>query len=115
MYKSSLINAVLLILLGIWGYFGSGSATALIPVIFGLILLILYPRVKKESKIPAHLAVILTLIVAIALFKPLSSSLAREDVGAIIRSLVMLLSSVVALIGFIKGFITARKLKNLEI
>ena len=115
MYKSSLINAVLLIFLGVWGYFSSGSATALIPVVFGLILLILYPGVKKEAKIPAHIAVILTLIVTIALFKPLSSSLAREDMGAIIRSLVMFLSSVVALIVFIKGFITARKLKNQDI
>ena len=115
MYKSSLINAVLLIFLGVWGYFSSGSATALIPVVFGLILLILYPGVKKEAKIPAHIAVILTLIVTIALFKPLSSSLAREDVGAIIRSLIMLTSSIVALLGFIKGFITARKLKNQDI
>ena len=115
MYKSSLINAVLLILLGIWGYFGSGSATALIPVVFGLILLILYPGVKKEAKIPAHIAVILTLIVTIALFKPLSASIVREDVGAIIRSLIMLISSVVALIDFIKGFIAARKLKNQDI
>ena len=115
MYKSSLINSVLLIFLGVWGYFSSGSSTALIPVVFGLILLILYPGVKKEAKIPAHIAVILTLIVTIALFKPLSASIAREDVGAIIRSLVMLISSVVALIDFIKGFIAARKLKNQDI
>ena len=95
------------------GLFWEWICNALIPVVFGLILLILYPGVK-EAKIPAHIAVILV-IVAIALFKPLSASIAREDVGAIIRSLVMLISSFVALIDFIKGFIAARKLKNQDI
>ena len=116
-YIASFINALILISFGLWAYFTSEnpSMTALIPVIIGGILLVMVPGVKKEAKIPAHIAVTLTLIVAIALFKPLSASIAREDVGAIIRSLVMLISSVVALIDYIKGFIAARKLKNQDI
>ena len=47
-HLSSLVNALLLVVLGIWGYVVGGSITALIPVVFGVILLILYPGVKKR-------------------------------------------------------------------
>ena len=48
---------------GTWnlGYVVGGSITALIPVVLE-ILLILHPGVKKEAMVPAHLAVLLTLI-----------------------------------------------------
>ena len=67
---TSLINALSLIILGFIGYQAGGSATALIPVGFGVVLLILVPGVKKEQMVPAHLAVFLTFTVAFALLKP---------------------------------------------
>ena len=113
-YLSSLINATILVVVGIWGYFAGGSVTALIPVIFGVILLILYPGVKKEAMVPAHIAVLLTLIVAIALLKPLGAALDRSDGPAIFRTALMFISSVLALISFIKSFRDVRRARKSE-
>jgi hypothetical protein len=109
---TSLINALSLIILGFIGYQAGGSATALIPVGFGVVLLILVPGVKKEQMVPAHLAVLLTLIVAIALFKPLSAALGRDDGAAVIRTSIMLATSVMALICFIKSFVVVRRARK---
>ncbi|MEZ4888888.1 MAG: hypothetical protein R3E32_29450 [Chitinophagales bacterium] len=110
-HTASLINAVLLIVLGAWGYFGSAtpSPTALIPVIFGVILVAMNSGVKKENKIIAHLAVLLTLLILFGLVKPLMGAMDRDDAMAIVRVGVMILSTIVALVYFIKSFIDARK------
>ena len=113
-YLSSLVNALLLVVVGIWGYIAGGSVTALIPVAFGLILLILYPSVKKEAMVPAHLAVLLTLIVTIALFKPLNAAWIRSDGPAIFRTALMFTSSAFALICFIKSFSDVRRARKLK-
>ncbi|MCG8696571.1 MAG: hypothetical protein MI922_00845, partial [Bacteroidales bacterium] len=65
----SLINAITLILLGAWSYFGSDtpSFTALIPVFVGVALLLTYNGLKKENKVIAHVAVLLTLLLFVAL------------------------------------------------
>lgn len=110
-HTASLINAILLVGLGLWGYFASESPspTALIPVVFGVILVLLNGGVKKENKVIAHIAVLLTLLILIGLIKPLMGVLERNSTMGILRVGVMLLSTVVALIYFIKSFIEARK------
>ena len=47
--KANLINSISLIGFGLWGYFEVTSPTALIPVGFGLILLLCYNGVKKSK------------------------------------------------------------------
>ena len=77
-HTASLINAIALISMGTWGYLDSdgGAVTALIPVIIGVILLLVYNGVKNENKIIAHIAVFLTLVTVIAIYvKPLKSAL----------------------------------------
>ena len=108
---ASLTNAVVLIALSLWGYFSSDSPslTALIPTVIGGVLLILNSGVKNENKIIAHIAVLLTLIVLIGLIKPFMGAMAREDNGALIRVTVMILSTIMAMIFFVKSFISARK------
>ena len=113
-YLAALVNAILLVVLGIWGYIAGGSLTALIPVVFGVILLILFPGVKKEAMVPAHIAVLLTLIVAVALFKPLGAAWVRSDGPAIFRTALMLISSVLALVSFIKSFRDVRRARKLQ-
>ena len=110
----SLINSLTLITMGLWGYFESDSRpiTALIPVIVGVILVAINNGVKKENKVIAHIAVLLTLIIIIGLVKPLLGSLERENITAIIRVSLMILSSLWAMITFIKSFIAARKSRN---
>lgn len=113
-HTASLINAIALVALGAWGYFGSEtpSPTALIPVIGGAILLALNGGVKKENKVIAHIAVVLTLILLLGLVMPLKGAFARGDQMAIIRVAIMLLTSVLAMVYFIKSFIDARKARG---
>lgn len=113
-HTASLINAIFLIILSSWGYFSSDtpSMTALIPAIIGIILLALNGGVKRENKVIAHIAVVLTLVILIALIKPLQGAIGRDDMSAIIRVGLMMLSSVFAMIYFIKSFIDARKNRN---
>lgn len=110
---SSLINAIVLILLGVWSYFSSEArpVTALIPVFVGIILLGLNPGIKKENKVIAHIAIVLTLLVLIGLFKPLIGAVGRDSTIGVVRVVLMMLFTVYALITFIQSFIAARKNK----
>ena len=113
-YTVSLINSLILITMGLWGYIESDSKpiTALIPVIIGVILLIINSGVKKENKIAAHVAVLLTLIITIGLVRPFLGTLERGNVNGIIRVSIMILTSLWAMIAFIKSFIAARKARS---
>ena len=114
-HKTSLVNAILLIVLPLWGYFSSDSPsmTALIPTFIGVALLLLNKGVKNENKIVAHIAVLLTLVVLIGLIKPLTGAIGRSDTAAMIRVFVMILSTIIAMVFFVKSFIDARK-KRME-
>ena len=109
----SLINAFFLISMSAWGYLSSEtpSPTALIPLFFGIAILLCYNGVKKENKIIAHISVLLTLIVLVALFMPLKGAFGRDDSMAIIRISVMIIGSAMSMTAFIRSFIAARKNK----
>ena len=112
-YKFHLINSIVLVVFGLWGYLVGGSFTALIPVFFGLVLLSLYKGVKNEAKVPAHLAVLLTIIILIALIvQPLQVALSSGNVGKILRSSVMIITSATSTIAFIVSFINVRRKKG---
>ena len=49
--KANLINSLSLIVFGLWGYIDSSSMTALIPVMFGVVLLLCNSGIKKENKL----------------------------------------------------------------
>lgn len=110
-YLINAINASILVIVGLLGYFGSDtpSVTALIPVFAGVILLVLVKGMKDGNKVVAHIVVTLTLLTLMALFKPLSGALSRNDTGAVIRVFIMITSNLVALIVYIKSFIDARR------
>ena len=65
--NANILNSVCLIIIGLWGYLEVTSPTALIPVGFGVALLLCVPGLKKENKVIAHIAVLLTLIILLAL------------------------------------------------
>jgi hypothetical protein len=113
-HTASLINAVILIGFGLWAYLGSDtpSKTALIPVVFGVVILSLYKGVKNENKIVAHIAVLLTLLILGGLVKPLTAAIGREDGLAIVRVSVMIISTLLALVFFIKSFIDVRRARK---
>lgn len=108
---ASLINALSLIILSLWGYFGSDapSFTALIPAFIGILLLLTYKGLRNENKTISHIAVILTIVLLIALLKPLTGVLARNDTAGLIRIVVMMATTVLAIAYFVKIFVTARR------
>ena len=113
-HKVNLINSLVLIILGFWGAYPyiltqTGSLTSIIPIIFGILLLLLNPGLKKECKIRSHIVVLLTGLILISLFMPLKGSIERSETTAIIRITIMMISSFIATLTFIKSFIDARK------
>ncbi|MEL7122262.1 MAG: hypothetical protein AAFO07_22625 [Bacteroidota bacterium] len=112
-FQINMINALVLIAMGLWGYFSAvdPSPTAFIPVGFGVVFLLLTPSFRKENKAVAHIVVLLTLLLIIALFMPLKGALGRNDTTAIVRVGLMLATSVIAMIIYVRSFIAARKAK----
>lgn len=110
-YFINLLNALTLIILGSWAYFVSTtpSITALIPVFAGIILVAITPWFKNGKRIIAHIAVVLTLLILIGLIKPLLGVIQRDDSLGIARVIVMMTTSIAAMVIFVKSFIDARK------
>ena len=110
-YTASLTNAVLLIAMSAWGYLAAASPsfTALIPAAFGVLLLLCASGVKAQNKVVSHIAVVLTLIILVALFMPLRGALGRDDPMAVLRVGIMLASTVLALVFFVRSFVEARR------
>ena len=68
-YKANIINSVALISIGVWGYFEVSSLTALIPVLFGVVLLLCISGVNDKKKFISNILVILKIKILIALIK----------------------------------------------
>jgi len=112
-YLINFLNALVLIILGGWAYLTSEtpSVTALIPVFAGFILVAITPGFKKGNRILAHIAVIITFIILIGLVKPLIGTIDRSDNIGITRVIIMITTSIIALIIFVMSFIKARRSK----
>ena len=116
----NLINALILLIVGLWGYLDVSNYvlntiisfehwTALIPALCGVILLVCHNGIQNNSKAVAHVAVTVTLLILIALVgKRLPISIEQGGAG-LFRVLAMSLSSLMALIVFIRNFIDNRK------
>ena len=110
-FKANIINSLSLIFIGLWGYFEVISPTALIPVVFGVILLLCANGLKKQNKLIAHIAVLITLVILIAMIvMRLPKSLDSAGVG-LMRVVIMILTSIFSMVYFVKSFIANRKNK----
>ena len=98
--------------MGIWGYIDVSSVTALIPTFFGVALILCTNGLKKENKMISHIAVLLTLLILGALLgMRLPKSIDQGGIG-LIRVIIMIGTSAVAMLFFINSFIRARRNKN---
>lgn len=117
--RTTLIYAVLLIFLGLWGYFASGAAsiTALIPAFFGMVFLPLgiLARREKLKKHITHVAILLALVAiagtvgAVGKGYLLVTGETVENSLAIISKSIMAVLSIGYLFVCIKSFIDARR------
>lgn len=106
--KANLLNAAVLVIMGLWGYFETSSNTAFIPVGFGVALLLCGSGVAKENKVIAHIAVVLTLLILLAM---LGMRLPKAlDAGgmSLVRTIIPIVTGVLAMVYFIKSFRDAR-------
>ena len=86
-HKASLINSLVLIIFGAWGYLDSEGAaiTTLIPVIIGFLILLMNKGLKNENKTISHIVVLLTIIVLGGLVMPLMRRLGENDILSLIH------------------------------
>lgn len=111
---ASAMNAYTLILMGGWGYFATNAPTALIPVFFGVILLVCNNGIRYENKIMSHIAVVLTFLLIGALMKPFMGAMGDGDTMGMVRVGLMLLTTIIAFISFIMSFIAAKKKRQAQ-
>ena len=115
--QANFINSLTLILMPLWAYLTyegttekpDQSITALIPLFLGVILLLCNKGIKNNNKVIAHVAVLITLIAIGGLSKPLMAAIEDGRTLGIFRVSLMVLTSVIAMVTFIKSFIQARK------
>ena len=95
----SRIHAFVLVGLGLWGYFQSTSpsVTALIPVVFGVLLLLLNRGVFNGKKGFLISALVVTVLILGGLVMPLKGALSRTDSMAVLRVVVMMFTTIIAL------------------
>ena len=107
----NLINSIALISMSVWGYIDTNSFTALIPAVFGVILLLLGTMLTNEKlvKLSAHLVVLFTLFILVALVVQVLPGVVERGGIGIIRVILMISTSAIAMIVFIKSFIDNRK------
>ncbi|MBT4062824.1 MAG: hypothetical protein HOE70_02180 [Flavobacteriaceae bacterium] len=110
--KANILNSICLMAIGLWGYLEVTSPTALIPVLFGFVLFFCSFGLKKENKVIAHIAVFLTFIILIALVgMRLPKSIEQGGLG-LVRVMLMIGTSALSMLYFIKSFIANRKIKK---
>ena len=107
-HTASLINGIILVAIGLWGYLESSSPTSLIPVGIGVLIIVLNKGVRDNNKVIAHIAVLATLL-SFANIMPLRGAIEDGRSDAVLRIIIMLSSSIYAMIFFIRSFIQARK------
>ena len=117
MASTTILFGVLLTLLGLGGYFltGTSSATALIPAIFGLPLVVLGLLARSEPmrKHAMHAAAALALLgCAGALFSLVRTPTAPRDTMAVFSQAAMVVLTAVFVGLCVKSFIDARRART---
>ncbi|MDA8693205.1 hypothetical protein N9L92_04015 [Saprospiraceae bacterium] len=111
----NMINALVLVVLGMWGVNETGlerSPTPVIPVVVGIILFVCTGFIRNHHKVVSHVAVVLTVLIIIGLLRPFMKAIEGGDSMVIFRTGIMILTSIIATIFFIKSFKAARLAKR---
>ena len=122
MAKPTIIFGILFILLGLGGYLGTGMAspTALIPAVFGLLLLIagLVGAAESRRKHAMHAAAMIVLLGLLGTARALGKLPALLGGGEVERPVAVLFQIVMALLCglllvlYIRSFVNARRARS---
>lgn len=104
--RANLLNALVLLTLGAWGYLGKPAAPAmvLLPVFFGALLLLCLRGLRSGNRVAAYLTALLTALALVALLILLAGAAGRGEGVAIFRYVVMLVASLFSLLVLFQGF-----------
>lgn len=108
-YQASLLNAVVLVAMGLWAFLEKGTPTALIPVFSGAVLWIFNNQLKAGNKTVAHVLVVITFLMLLGTLMPMRGEMMKGDMLGVFRALVMFASCALAMYYFIGSFREARK------
>lgn len=105
-YQITLINAIVLLAIGLWGYLHPGSqrSFALIPVAFGVLFLSTTPLFRSGNLLVAYMVSSLTLLLVTALAFSLVEAFQYKAIGNIIRLGLMSISSAIAVAIYFKAY-----------
>lgn len=116
-HKVNFYYAIFLLLIGLFGFIarysteGDMQVTSLIPAFFGFIFLFFTKGIKNENSIIAHLAVVLTLVLAAVVSYMFIKNLSPEFAGTR-KFFIFLVTAVVSytVLGiYVAGFIDKKK------
>jgi len=116
-HKVNYYYAIFLLLIGLFGFIarytsvGDIQVTSLIPAFFGFILLFFTKGIKNDNSVIAHLAVVLTLILAVVVTYMFVKNLSVEYIGSrkFFIFLVTGLASYIVLGIYVAGFIDKKR------
>jgi len=110
-YLISMMNAFILMVLGLWSFLGSEipSPIALIPVITGALLLSLIKGLRYGSNSMAHISMVVTVLILIAMIVPFISAIRLGDSATTYRIGFMMISCSVTIGFFVSRLIRIRK------
>ena len=99
-HQANLLNAAVLVTMGLWGFFqrGETSSIALIPVGFGVLFALSTLPLRQENRLVLLILILLTSLLLVALFL----LLLRADGWDVFRLLLMMGASAYALLVFVK-------------
>ena len=101
--QAIITNAIVLILLGLWGYIASPAyrPTELIPIVFGFFFLAAALPISRDNRIVEFILRILLFLLIIALILSLIRAIDTTSVGHILRISLMILATFYTFIVFI--------------
>lgn len=104
---ANLANSIILLAFGSWGYAASGYqyVTALIAPGFGLLFLVLHYGLVRQHRYAVYTIIGLTLLLLIALVRPLTRELSQNDYAGVARVAVMMFSCMVATVRYFQHFV----------
>jgi len=109
-YQINLINAFVLLIIGLWGYLlpEAQRSFALIPVAFGVLFLGTTPLFKSGNRIIAYMVSSLTLLLMLALAGFLIEAMTVRKPGDVLRFGLMALSCIVATLVYLRAYFSRR-------
>lgn len=112
-YIVNTLNALILIILGLIGFFASpdDSTTALIAPFFGMLLLACTYHLRKHNRFVFHTVTALTLLVGVLVFARINPDAFDWNTRNILL-LLMGLSCFVAVAFYVSTFVRERRLRN---